>query len=217
MIPESVRYKLNINVMAKSTQTYFRRMFDALFDNYAQNPNRRTFSSQMMSSLISDETARTGDATKGFTKREIIANSILVILAGHETTASTLQFVLYHLVAHPTIQEQLYESVKDVDVQNYEQVRDCRYLDAIIKESMRLFAVAPFGLRTCTETTDIAEGVTVERGTVVMWSSHNIHMDPNIHHEPHMFNPARWEGNESITLQDDAWFAFGQGPRSCPG
>ena len=67
MIPESVRYKLNINVMAKSTQTYFRRMFDALFDDYAQNPNRRTFSSQMMSSLISDETARTGDATKGFT------------------------------------------------------------------------------------------------------------------------------------------------------
>ena len=52
MIPESIRYKLNINVMAKSTQTYFRRMFDALFDDYAQNPNRRTFSSQMMSSQI---------------------------------------------------------------------------------------------------------------------------------------------------------------------
>ena len=32
-----------------------------------------------------------------------------------------------------------------------------------------------------------------------------------------VFDPSRWEGNESNTLQDDHWFAFGHGPRACPG
>ena len=32
-----------------------------------------------------------------------------------------------------------------------------------------------------------------------------------------VFDPTRWEGNESNTLQDDHWFAFGHGPRACPG
>ena len=31
------------------------------------------------------------------------------------------------------------------------------------------------------------------------------------------FDPSRWEGNESNTLQDDFWFGFGHGPRACPG
>ena len=171
MIPESIRFKLNMSVIPSSTQTYLQRIFDALFDDYAANPNRRTFSSQMMSAQISDEEA--ANATKGFTRREIIANSMLVVLAGHETTASTLQFVLHHLVSHPTVQERLHESVKNTDLESYEQVRECRYLDAIIKESMRLFSPAPFGMRTCTETTEVAEGLTVEAGTSSVSTAQN--------------------------------------------
>merc|ERR1711892_218067 len=49
LIPESIRFKLNMSVIPSSTQTYLQRIFDALFDDYAANPNRRTFSSQMMS------------------------------------------------------------------------------------------------------------------------------------------------------------------------
>ena len=90
-------------------------------------------------------------------------------------------------------------------------------MDAVIKEVMRLFAPAPFGMRTCTETTEVAEGLTIEKGTGVMWSNKSFHYSPDLYDNPEKFDPSRWEGNESITLQDDAWLAFGQGPRSCPG
>ena len=90
-------------------------------------------------------------------------------------------------------------------------------MDAVIKEVMRLFAPAPFGMRTCTETTEVAEGLTIEKGTGVMWSNKSFHYSPDLYDNPEKFDPSRWEANESITLQDEAWLAFGQGPRSCPG
>ena len=116
LIPEFIRDKLDIYLCPRPTQKYFKRVFDRLFADYEANPNSRTFSSQMMSSQIPDGSS----ATKGFTKREIIANAILVILAGQETTASTLQFVLYKLAVHPDIQDELYDKVKKVDLQSYE-------------------------------------------------------------------------------------------------
>ena len=116
LIPKFLRDKLNMYLCPRPTQKYFKRVFDRLFSDYEASPNRRTFSSQMMSSQIPDGS----NATKGFTKREIIANAVLVILAGQETTASTLQFVLYKLAVHPDIQDQLFNKVKKIDLQSYE-------------------------------------------------------------------------------------------------
>ena len=44
-----------------------------------------------------------------------------------------------------------------------------------------------------------------------------IHILLSFHKPNKVFDPTRWEGNESNTLQDDHWFAFGHGPRACPG
>jgi len=82
---------------------------------------------------------------------------------------------------------------------------------------MRLYPPAMFNMRHCVETTEVAEGVTIEAGTNLLWYNLNFHKDPSIYTNPDKFDPSRWEGNESNTLQDEAWFGFGQGPRACPG
>lgn len=149
--------------------------------------------------------------------REVHSNAVLVILAGFETTASTLQFILFSLCKHPKIQHELYEASKSIDVTKYESLKEFKLLDAIIKETMRLYPAAVINSRYCSETTEIKEGLTIEAGTTVVWSILKYHMDPDLYDEPERFNPSRWTGNESNTLQDDAWFSFGQGPRACPG
>ena len=73
-----------------------------------------------------------------------------------------------------------------------------------------MYPAAPFNSRVCSETTEIKEGLTIEAGTTVSWSNLKFHMNPDIYDEPQKFDPDRWEGNESNTLQDDAWFGFGQ-------
>merc|ERR1719454_2698956 len=80
-IPQFIRFNLGITITPNKTQKYFKRVFESIFNQQTKN---RTFSSQMMANEIPDSKKET--ATKGFTRREIIANSILVIIAGHETT-----------------------------------------------------------------------------------------------------------------------------------
>ena len=97
-------------------------------------------------------------------------------------------------------------------------------------ETMRLYPPAAINTRYCEESASISEEITIEKGTIVCWFNpcklqsslvyfefSVFHMDEDYYDQPDKFNPDRWEGNESNTLQDENWFGFGQGPRSCPG
>ena len=63
-------------------------------------------------------------ASKGFTHEEILANAMLFILAGHETTASTLQFFWYLICMNPAVQNQIYEEIQQKEKFSYEDIRD---------------------------------------------------------------------------------------------
>ena len=49
-----------------------------------------------------------------------------------------------------------------------------------------------------------------------MWDVELIHNSEEFYTDPKIFNLHRFDGQESNTLQDDHWFAFGAGPRACP-
>ena len=101
---------------------------------------------------------------------------------------------------------------------------------------MRMYPPAPMMSRFCEETTKLSEDLTVEKGTTVVWGTNRkfwvligrncpdsdwlileFNKDPDYYENPEKFDPDRFKGNESNTLQDENWFGFGQGPRSCPG
>jgi len=62
---------------------------------------------------------------------------MLFILAGHETTASTLQFFWYLICMNPAVQNQIYEEIQQKEKFSYEDIRDFEYWDACIKGKMR--------------------------------------------------------------------------------
>ena len=86
----------------------------------------------MMRYIIDEKSKFQDQIRKGFTPSEIYANSMVVISAGHETTASTLQFVMFMLAANPDVQERLYKTINKENM-TYEEIRDSKYLDAVIK------------------------------------------------------------------------------------
>jgi len=49
-----------------------------------------------------------------------------------------------------------------------------------------------------------------------MWDIDRIHHNDEYYTDPEKFDPHRFDGQESNTLQDDHWFGFGAGPRACP-
>ena len=76
------------------------------------------------------------------TDNEVIAQSMVFLLAGYDTSSITLSLTVYHLAINPEIQERVYEEVERVcpgDTICYESIHELVYLDAVISETLRLY------------------------------------------------------------------------------
>jgi len=215
LIPEKIRFAFNMSIVPTATLNYFDQIFDYLVTRPKQSAT--CFIDQMAANTIPEESKFDEKIQKGFTKSEIYSNALAVILAGFETTASSLQFIIFLLCKNPTMQNELFQAAKLIDPSNYNDVKEFKLLDAFIKEVMRMYPPALLNTRYCMEDTEISEELTIEQGTSIIWSNLKFHMSDESYSNPEKFDPSRWDGNESNTLQDEAWFAFGQGPRACPG
>lgn len=101
-----------------------------------------------------------------------------VLIAGNETSALTLSYTILLLAMYPDIQERLYNELRSVyDTQDeetsYERVQKLTYLDLVLKESMRMFPVAPFIVRTATADTPVSSCI-IPKGSIVMMSIFNM-------------------------------------------
>jgi cytochrome P450 len=82
----------------------------------------------------------------------VLKDEILnIMIAGRDTTAGTLTFVVYLLSTHPRVLSRLREEIATkIGLRNYptyEAIRDMKYLRAVINETLRLFPAVPFNIR----------------------------------------------------------------------
>ena len=81
---------------------------------------------------------------------ELIAEMVLFLLAGYDTSSNVLSLLCYHLAVYPEIQEKLVQEIKQVcelpDTTNYEEIRNMPYLEACISETLRLYPPGKFPL-----------------------------------------------------------------------
>lgn len=129
---------------------------------------------------------------------------VTLLLAGHETTATALAWALYELGRHPDLHARTVEAVRD---------GDDAWLDAVLKESMRLHPVIPMVVRTLMKPATIAghdlpAGVTVAPSIIVS------HQRSEAHPDPWTFRPERFLGTNPPT---GTWIPFGGGTRRCIG
>lgn len=111
-----------------------------------------------------------------------------VLIAGNETSALTLSYTIILLAMYPDIQERLYRELRlAYDTQDeetsYERIQRMPYLDCVLKESMRLFPVAPFIVRTAIADTPISNCV-IPKGAIIMMSIFNVQRVSNTHTHP---------------------------------
>jgi len=71
---------------------------------------------------------------------DILATSLLFILAGYETTASTLSYLLHELSLNPECQQKLYEEIMSYGNVDYDSIAKMQYLDACISETLRMYS-----------------------------------------------------------------------------
>lgn len=128
-----------------------------------------------------------------------------VILAGHETTASTLAWALQLLAHHPRVLERTVAAV-DAD--------DAEYLTAVVQEVLRHRPVFVFAMpRAVARPVRIGRHL-FHRPEELVPSIYLVHHDESVYRSPHRFCPERFVG---VSPRPDAWIPWGGGLRRCPG
>jgi cytochrome P450 len=151
---------------------------------------------------------------------DLIRDQILTMLiAGHDTSTAMLAWALYLLSEHPEVMAHARAEVDAVAGQaetiTLDHINRLDYIDAVIKETLRLYPPIHVGNRFVAQDTDIA-GYQLHAGTRVMASIYLSHRDERYWDEPEQFRPERF-GPEAERRPPFTYVPFGGGPRVCIG
>ncbi|XP_041959210.1 cytochrome P450 3A27-like isoform X1 [Alosa sapidissima] len=167
-----------------------------------------------------DDNGIGGESYKGLNDHEILSQSMLFILAGYETSSTTLDFLFYNLATNPDALKQLHDEIDEVfpdtaEVQ-YEALMQMEYLDCVINETLRLYPPAARIDRICKKTVDVG-GVIIPKGTAVMVPNFVLQRDPELWTDPERFKPERFSKENKESIDPYSYMPFGLGPRNCLG
>ncbi|XP_055594219.1 cytochrome P450 4c3-like [Uranotaenia lowii] len=157
------------------------------------------------------------------TNEEIREEVDTFMFAGHDTTASAITFILYSLGKYPDIQQKVYNEIVSVIGEDkstpvtLSTLNDLRYLELVIKESLRMFPPVPFISRNTLKEVQLG-GVLIPPNNNITIGIYNMHHNPEYFPEPERFLPERFEAERGVEKMNPyAYVPFSAGGRNCIG
>jgi cytochrome P450 len=193
-----------------------RALVQLVLDEIAQR--RRTLSDSgedVLSRLL-----RAQDGSDRLTDLEITDQVLTLMFAGHDTTTSTISFMLYELARHPQelqlLQAEIEELVGDGPPSPPLLFDGLPRLEAVLAETLRLYPAAWYGPRRVARDFQFA-GQTIGAGMLVHSSSWATHRLPHLYPDPEAFLPERFLSGAVAKLPKGSYIPFGAGTRICVG
>jgi cytochrome P450 family 110 len=147
---------------------------------------------------------------------ELRDEMITLLLAGHETTATTLAWTVHFVLKHPEVQAKIVAEIDRVRGDrplSIDDIPKLEYLDATIKESMRLLPIISLIGRRLQKPLRIGAW-DLDRGDGAVGCIHLTHRNPAVWPNPERFEPERFLTRKPAAYE---WFPFGGGTRRCVG
>ncbi|XP_065214561.1 cytochrome P450 4C1-like [Planococcus citri] len=143
------------------------------------------------------------------------------MFAGHDTTKSAISFCLYCLASHPEIQDKAVKEIRETLLNGageptYNDFLSLKYVENVIKESMRLYSPVPFISRKIDQDVQLPSGYVLPAGSYADISIFLTHRNDKYFEEPNKFIPERFEERDS-KRNPYAYIPFSAGPRNCIG
>ena len=189
------------------------------------DPARRERPPNLLEAMI----VAADDGATGIDDTQVAGNVLTMLLAGEDTTANTLAWLLHLLHRHPAALARARDEVRRVAALHTGTLEDFTpedftpemlgqldYLEACIHETMRLKPVAPFVVVEALRETTIAD-VRIEPRTLVWCVMRHDSVAAEHFERPEIFDPQRWLEGSDASHAKRVSMPFGAGPRTCPG
>uniref|UniRef100_A0A182JX22 Uncharacterized protein n=1 Tax=Anopheles christyi TaxID=43041 RepID=A0A182JX22_9DIPT len=145
---------------------------------------------------------------------------------GHDTTSAAIIFTLLLLAHSPEAQQRLYEELQEIALSRSDATdgadftqrdyNELKYMDMVLKESLRLYPPVPFISRNISEDTMFGDRL-VPKDTLFNVHIFDLHRDPAVFPDPERFDPDRFLPENVAERSPYAYVPFSAGPRNCIG
>ncbi len=191
-----------------------RELDDAIYAFVAAR--RREPAAARGENMLADLLAASHEDDTPLADQEIRDAVVTMLFAGHETTSLALAWALEQIVPRSDVTTCIVDELRRVTggaPPRAEQLNDLVYLDAVIRESMRVRTIFPFVVRK-TKQAFVAGGRAYPPGILLCPCSHLVHRRTDLYPEPEKFRPERFLERKFAAHE---WFPFGGGNRVCLG
>ncbi|MEV6647278.1 cytochrome P450 [Amycolatopsis sp. NPDC051371] len=210
MVPQWVPLKKQLEF--RTAREDLRRIADELVEQRLANPVEN--GEDVLSRLIASGSG------EGASRERMRDELITLLLAGHETTASTLGWAFHLIDEHPEVAERLHAEAVEVlgdRLPEHEDLRRLTYTVSVVEEVMRLYPPV-WLLPRIAQADDEIGGYHVPAGSDVVVVPYTLHRHPEFWADPERFDPGRFDAaNPAGRPPRYAYIPFGAGPRFCIG
>ncbi|KAG7400875.1 hypothetical protein PHYBOEH_004087 [Phytophthora boehmeriae] len=160
--------------------------------------------------------------------RELQDTAVNFFIAGKDTTSFSLSWLIVMMNRHPRVLSKIREEIRvvlpgllngEIETPTLEDTQKLVYLDAAVKESVRLQSVSTY--RCTTRDTTLTDGAFIEKGTIVVVSKYAAARRKNVWGEDAAeYRPERWfdeKSGEPKSITPPQFITFSTGPRKCIG
>lgn len=189
--------------------------------NVGGNETAKAMITKKRSAFLDMLLKATDEAGNTLSYRDIREEVDTFMFEGHDTTAAAMNWSLFLLGSHPEVQKTVQKEIDDIFGQSdrpvtMDDIKKLRYLEAVIKEALRIFPSVPLFARTLTEDCKI-RGYDVPKGVNILILPFSLHRDPEYFPEPEKFKPERFLPENSSGRNPYAYIPFSAGLRNCIG
>jgi cytochrome P450 len=166
--------------------------------------------------LLADLVRGRDEHDRGLSEQELLDNLRLLVLAGHETTASAMAWTLIYVAASRERWDRLCDEARGLDrlPTTAEELAACRYAQALFREAVRMHPPVYAETRRLRAAIEL-DGHAIAAGTIMHIPLAYISRAPTIYERPDEFDPQRWLDDRRLSPIETA--QFGGGPHFCLG
>ena len=205
------------NQKYRADQDYMKRVGREVIDA-RKNADKNARHRDLLSLMLNKKDPQTGE---GLSDENIINQLITFLIAGHETTSGLLSFAIFNLLKYPatlTIAQAEVDTIMGEEAIRTDHLPKLKYLDKVLKETLRLYPTAPGFIVSPYEDTVIGGKYTISKRQIIGVSTWWLHRDKKVWGDDvESFNPERFSEENFKKLPPNSWKAFGNGRRACIG